>query len=489
MVPRRSLTVVGSTLAALVLAACGSQLDPDQVARTGQVGSVVGEGTAAGDPLTGTGTGTDGGSVVPGTDSSGTGTSSGTGGTSTGTGGTGTGAGTGSTGEGPDGAPPVPDSEAGDCAGFKNGPGITDKTITIGNASDISGPVPGLFEASRLATQAYVAYFNATSDICGRKLELKLYDSRSDAGANQQAYSDACNSVFAMVGSMSAFDSGGSAESQACGLLDLRSASTTKDRLDCTTCFGTQSASSQEFENAVPDFMIDNYDGGQKAAMFYINAGAASENGKTQVALMEKRGMDFIYEQPVETSEFNYTPYVQQLKDRGVETVQFIAAGSYFIRLRQAMAQQDYEPRLYLLDPTAYTPRFVEEGGDVVDGTVVFMNFTPFEEAARSPETQLYLSWLEQVKPGAIPDFFGVFSWSAAKLFVEQAIRLGGKLSRSTMVDAISKVDGWEADGMHAPQRVGPERVGDCWRFIELQDGVWRPIGGTKYTCNGVTTF
>ena len=88
----------------------------------------------------------------------------------------------------------------------------------IGNASDISGPVPGLFESAQDATKAYVAYFNSTSDICGRKLKLVTYDSRTDAGADQQAYTKACDEAFAMVGSMSAFDSGGAATAQGCGL-------------------------------------------------------------------------------------------------------------------------------------------------------------------------------------------------------------------------------------------------------------------------------
>ena len=44
-----------------------------------------------------------------------------------------------------------------------------------------------------------------------------------------------------MVGSMSAFDSGGAAAAESCGLPDLRSAAVTRDRDACATCFGAQS--------------------------------------------------------------------------------------------------------------------------------------------------------------------------------------------------------------------------------------------------------
>ena len=54
------------------------------------------------------------------------------------------------------------------------------------------------------------------------------------------------------------------------------------------------------------------------------------------------------------------------------------------------MEQIGYKPDLYLRDPTDYNPDFVETGGDAVDGTVVFLNFVPFEEANTNKEMGLY---------------------------------------------------------------------------------------------------
>lgn len=463
----------------LALAACGSQLDPGTVARAnGTVAGAQGGSVPGGDA--GAATGADG-SLSGSAGSSGT---TGSGGSTTTSGGAGGGGTTEGTGENA----ATGGAKTGGCDGFRNGPGITDKTITIGNSSDISGPVPGLFEASQQAVRAYVAYFNATSDICGRKLELKTYDSRTDAAADQQAYTKACSEVFAMVGSMSAFDSGGAGTAQKCGLPDIRSASVTSDRAGCSTCYGAQSTVSSEFQNAVPDYVLKNHpDAAAHAAMLYINAGAAAENGKTQAALMTKRGMHFDYVQGIDISEFNYTPYVQQMKDKGIEYVQMIAAPGNFVRLAQAMQQQGYKPEVFMLDPTAYSPEYVENGGDAAEGTTVFLNFTPFEESASNKEEQLYLSWLQQVKPGAKPSMFGLFSWSAARLFVERAASLGGRLSRSALVADVAKVDNWTANDLHSPQHVGPRHTGECWRFIRLQHGRWVPVGGTKYTCNGTT--
>ena len=482
----RSRTSVASATVGLVLllSACGSQLAPTDVVTatgaTGPGGVVVG---ADGQPVAAG----DGG---PGSTTGGTTTSGGTtGGGDTSAGGEdGSGPGGGTDGGGPGAGTPI---KAGSCEGFKNGPGITDDEIVIGNSSDVSGPVPGLFESAQDATKAFVTYFNKTNPdgICGRTLVLKLYDSRTDAAADQRNHVDACENVFAMVGSMSAFDSGGAAATQDCGLPDIRSAAVTGDRQRCTTCFGAQSTIAGEVNNAVPDYVLENFeDASQNAASLFINAGAAAENGRLQPQAYEQRGMRFPYVQGIETSEFNYAPFVQQLKDQGIGYVQFTAAIPQFVRLAQAMTQQGYDPDVFMLDPTAYEPGFIEQGGDDVEGATIYTNFVPFEEAGSSPETQLYLDWLQNTKPGATPDFFGVFSWSAARLFVEKAAALGGDLSRESLIGAVKATDNWTANGLHSPQRVGPKHTGECFRFLQVKDGQFVPLGGTKYICNGTTT-
>ena len=147
------------------------------------------------------------------------------------------------------------------------------------------------------------------------------YDSRTDAGADQQATTPrAATRTFAMVGSMSAFDSGGAATAQSCGLPDIRSAAVTKDRNACTTCFPAQSVNTGEWENAPGEFIKANYpDAAAHAAVLYINAGAAAENGPVEAAAMTKQGLHFDVVQGIDVAEFNYAPYAQQLKDKGVK--------------------------------------------------------------------------------------------------------------------------------------------------------------------------
>lgn len=387
------------------------------------------------------------------------------------------------------GNPQAPAAPAGgaSCAGFKNTTGITDSTIRVGNASDISGPVPGLFTAAQQASRAFVQYFNSTGGtICGRKLVLDNYDTHTDGGGDQQAYTKGCTTDFAMVGSMSAFDSGGARAAQSCGIPDIRAISTTTERGACTTCFGTQPAGPEAFENAVPDYLI-KHTGGKNAAMLYINIGASAANGKSQVKHQTKRGVRYVVNRGIDIAEFNYSPYVQEMKDKKVTSVQFIASSAQFARLAQAMASADFHPKVYLIDPSAYNDDYTKVAGAAGIGTTVYLNFTPFEEAASNPEISLYIRYLQQVAPGAKPTFFGLFAWSATRLFVEQAVKLGGKLSRPALIASMRRVDNWTSHGGHAPQHVGSKKIADCWRFIKWTGSAWVPVDGRAYHCNGLT--
>jgi len=488
---RTTLLPVIAFLLVGVLAACGSRMHPDTVARL-QGGSPAVPGQAE----AGTGIGTE---VVGGGATSTTATSpipgaAGTAPQAAPVGGTDRTDG-GSTGA--DAAAPAPTGEnaaggggeAGGCDGFANQTGITDTTITIANASDISGPVPGLMQAGQDAVRAYAAYFNATSDICGRKLEVLLLDSRTDAAADQLAYTKACDESFAAVGSMSAFDSGGAATAQACGLPDLRSASASLERSRCTTCFGAMSLKANEFENAVPDWIKANHPAGvKKAAYVWINAGAVPANANYQADAMEQRGLKFLIRQGIDISEFNYAPYVQELKDAGIEYVQFLGSSAHAVRMAQAMQQQGYKPDLFMMSQPMYEQGYIEQAGAAAEDTHIFITHVPFEEASRSPEVSLYLAWLQQVNPSAKPTSYGLFAWSAARLFVEQATALGGKLSRPALIASLKQVKNWTANDAHGPQNVGAKRTGECWRFIKVDGGRWTASGARDYSCVGTTT-
>ena len=480
---------------ALLLAACGSQVDPATMANAagtsgGVGGEAPGEDGAGGDPpgLPGVGDGADPGTDAPGPDDD-----------APAPGGPGPADGPDAPGEAPDAegeadAPsgtgdnaPSGSTRAGSCEGFKNTTGITRDVIKLGNAADISGPVPGIFQGAQEGARAYVAYFNSRSDICGRKLEIVTADSRADNAANEAAARQFCSVVFAAVGSMSAFDAGGSATTQKCGLPDLRSTSVDPARNACTTCFSTQAVNSALVNRSVPRWFARQKPAAVKrAATLHVGAGAAPINAKSQAEAWRRNGVNVTYEARIDVSEFNYAPYVQQLKNRDITWVQYVGPFQFAVRLAQAMQQQNYKPDFYVLDLTGYDPRYIQSGGAAVEGTYVWMPTALIERPQDNEEMALYQAWLQQVKPGAIPDSYGLFAWSAARLFAEKATELGGRLTRQSLVQALKGVRKWTANELHAPQDVGGKRTAECQRILRLEKGRYVQVSRGDYLCEGL---
>ena len=98
-----------------------------------------------------------------------------------------------------------------------------------------------------------------------------------------------------------------------------------------------------------------------------------------------------------------------------------------------------------------------DQVGDAAVNTYVYSTNELFDDTS-IPEMVLYRQWLDQVHPGAIPNYYGLFAWSAARLFAEEATKLGGRLSRSAFLDALEKVDGWTANGLHTGMHIGAKR-------------------------------
>ncbi len=462
---------VAALVAALALSACGSQVDPDTMARlNGQAGVAVG---ADGQPVTsdalGGDTGVDPGSSDDVGSSSGgeTGSSGGSGSTG-GDGGSGGGSGSGPSGNGKTSADGG--VKAGSCDGFKNSTGITDSEITVANIADISGPVPGLFQSAQDATKAFVAYYNASNPdgICGRSLKLSALDTRSDSAGDQQAYTRACDEAFAAVGSVSSQDQGGAGTAESCGIPDLRAFTVTPQRSGCVTCFSAYSIA----PNLIPKANLDHWKkkeprATQNIGIYYVNVPAAEVNAKSIAAAFEKNGSKVTRVQGIDTAEFNYAPYAQQMKSEGIGFVMYYGPLQFTIRLQEAMEQQGVDA-VFLTDPTVYDRNYVEQGGSTVDGTYV------------------YSVMLERVAPGSTPNYYGLFAWSAARLFVQKATELGGALTRPALVQALKGVKDWDSNGIHAPMAIGAKTTPGCVKMFQLKGGSWSQTSPGDFMCGSL---
>jgi ABC-type branched-subunit amino acid transport system substrate-binding protein len=373
--------------------------------------------------------------------------------------------------------PPTTGPQA-NCAGFHATPGVDDRQITIANASDLSGSAPDRYASAQEALRAFVAYFNSTSSICGRRLNLLALDSRADAAGDKAAAAKACQQAFALVGSMSSADLGGAGTAAACGIPDLRAATTHAERADSPVVYAARTQRVGEVASAVPDYFVKHMpDAVHRAALVYVGAQTAA---RSLAAGYAQRGFQWIYQQGVDATDFNYTPYVMRMRELGVRYVQFVGPYQRAVRLAQAMRQQGLAPEAFVLDANAYDPDFVTSGGAAVDGVRVVTDAALFEESATNPELQLYTKWLTQEVPGAVPSYVGLFAWSAARLFTDTALQLGGQLTRDGLLERLATVKDWDGHGLTVAQDVGGRHSAPCASIVALHGGAWQREADAK---------
>ena len=280
---------------------------------------------------------------------------------------------------------------------------------------------------------------------------------------------------------MSAFDLGGARKTQQCGLPDLRVRALSRERRDCRTCFSVHPLG-RRLPAAIPDRLVDDHPrASKKVGLVWLDSGSNARVAADERTAWKRRGVKYVYATGIEPVEFNYVPYVIALREAGAKVVRFVGEWQFALRLAQTMRQEGYTPEAFVVDESSYQGDYLEQGGTAVR-TVhsrVFLDSTPFEEKRTNPELRLYLRWLEQTAPGAEPTTVGLFAWSAARLFTETAISLGGDLTRARLVEPArerARLD------LPRPACAPGRRHRDCQQVLAVAQGDVRRLGRRRRT-------
>ncbi len=508
---RRSATALLAALA-LTATACGARLEPEvhdeavgQLAAAGAT-IVTGEGgvaagSEAGDASTSTGStgaAAGGGTASGGGATVGQGGAATTGGGPTGTTGGGTTGGSGpstgsagatSTGGATGGGPDTRSMPAGGNGGATD-IGVFEDRIVIGNAVDNAGAVPGIFLDAQLATRAFVAWFTATEGtIYGRQLVLDARDSRLDAGANREIYLDFCESAFAAVGSMSAFDEGVAGPARDCGIPDIRSAVVNPVTMEVPNIFSSDAISATLFPTNQFLYWDETYPGAKDAAaMLYIDNDTTKKQSRLMISATDNIGFNWVVDRAIGLAETNYSSYVIDLKQKGARFVFFQGDAPQAVRLAKAMRQQSYWPDVFALQQNLYKPALIQQGGVDVEGIELSIGSVMNENIQHHPELQTYRQWLKQVDPQAEPTGQGAYSWGAGLLLVDALKAMGPEVTRAKLVEHLRGVHDFTGNGLFPPQDVGRKVPSNCHIMAKVEGGRFVPTdppGGRTFNCRG----
>lgn len=472
---------VAALLALSLAAACGGRLSENdiQAQLSADGGSGIGPGSRTAGAAGGATDDVAGGDGLTGGDAAGTGGGGGT------AGGSGGGTGSGGGGGSAPGAPAGGNGGATDVA-------VTATEVKIGNVSTLGGPVPGLFRGALVGTQAYFAYQNSIGGLYGRKFTIVSADDNFDSGANRSKIKELQDKVFAFVGSFSLFDGAGAGEMKSSGVLDV-GRSLSPERLALPNSFspapfeiGWPRTGCKWLASRFPKDVIE------KAAFFIGAADAARNNANWQRKSCEAEGFKFVYTREVQPTESNFTGDVIQMRQRDVKAVFVVFDVSGIARLFKSLYQQNFNPPLKYPSAAAYDGDFMGlVGADAAEGILIGQSFAMFlgEDQGQFPEIGRFREWMKRVAPSQKVDLFAMYGWLSGKLFIEAMQKVGPKITRTAMIEALKGVHEFTG-GMQTPVDVGAKKNPVCEMYMQVKAGKFTRVDPTTgFNCGTFQPF
>jgi ABC-type branched-subunit amino acid transport system substrate-binding protein len=372
--------------------------------------------------------------------------------------------------------------------------GVTADKITIEVMADVgSSLAPGLFQGNHDALAAFAKYVNANGGIACRDLEVKLWDTKLNPDESKNGLIDACANALALVGNNALFnpdvspmtgckDKAGAVT----GLPDIAALANDINEQcgkttyliqavpeQCTTLSGerdlgaflgfTKYLLKQNNNDLHGLFMVPgDLPTTVQSATYQIKAQA--DAGVKWDAVLKVSGRD---------EQAAYTPRVQQVKAANSNFVYNGSNDRAMVAMRkEADAQGLNSVKVWACSLACYTRNFLATGGADVEGTYVWMQFLPFEEADSNKALKSYVDAVGANKV----DSFGAQAWQAAMLFKHVVDKIVGTdgvngITRAKVLETLKTTDDFTADGWMGTEGKDLRGIGSCMVVLQVKSG------------------
>ncbi len=384
--------------------------------------------------------------------------------------------------------------------------GVSADTISVEVMADTGSPLaPGLFQGNVDAMMAFAKYVNANGGIGCRQLKVEAWDSKLDASEAKNGIINACKNDVAMVGGNSLFNPdvtvlGNCADKagQPAGLPDFAALANDINEQcaanswvlqavsePCTTLTGSRDL--KAFVGQY-EFYKTLYNGTPIKGLYQVPGDLPTtvQSATPQIAAQNKSGINVTDAMKVSgrTEQSGFTTYVQAMKASGDN---FFYEGSNDVAMtkmrKEAAAQGFNDVKVWSCSLACYTENF-KTGGATVDGTYVWTQFIPFEEADTNAALKAYVDAM-----GGKPDSFGAQAWQSGLAFkkaVDDIVAAKGPnaITRSAIIETM-KTMSFDADGWIG-KRSAPKVFSDCFAVMQFKDGKFQRAAGKPGTldCN-----
>jgi len=377
--------------------------------------------------------------------------------------------------------------------------GVTDSKIVIQVSADVGSPLaPGLFQSNVDAMKAFAAHVNANGGVGCRQLEVQVWDSKLDAGETKNGLVNACTTAVALVGGNSLFnpDNGPLVDcadkaGARTGLPDVAALANDVNEQCNPTTYTIQSITEpcdtlsgrRELTSIVgpTNWLLENHPGLHGTFMVPGDLPTTVQSGAVQIAVQEQAGMVFDATPKVSgrAEQAAYSPLALGLTAAGSNYVYNGANDRAMITMRQeAQAQGVTGVDVWACHLGCYTKNLLA-AGDTVEGTYLWFQFLPFEEADTNPEAAAFIDAVGADEA----DSNGAQAWQAGVLFqqvVDEIVADDGPngITRAAILDRLAATKDFTANGWIGAKDL--RGVSDCFVMMQVVGGAFTRVHPTE---------
>jgi ABC-type branched-subunit amino acid transport system substrate-binding protein len=368
--------------------------------------------------------------------------------------------------------------------GAESSPGVTAKSVTVGQVDDLSSPIPGLFKGAEEGAEAYFAYINSKGGVNGRKIHLDAQDSTFQGGPVATTTAAQTKTDFSLVGGFTLLDE---AEQPIIDLAHMP---------DVTISLSPGLISDPNLYSPVPN-PIGNYPlnffkyfakkyprAVKKVGIIWENATASTTaNEDAAESGMKAAGWKIVYDHGVGPFDTNFLPDIISMKSKGVKI--FFSTelpDNYAATLAKQFQQQNF--KAINIEAAAYSAQLLKLAGSSANNMYIEQGEALYlgQDANTVPAVALFDKWMKKVSSAPNFEIESVFGWTSAELFVQALAQAGNPPTRAGLVRALNKVTLFNAGGLIPPTDPAAGVSSGCFLLAQVQHGVIKRVAPTPTT-------
>ncbi len=370
---------------------------------------------------------------------------------------------------------------------------VTASCVTVGNISTISGVIPGLFEGAAVGTDAYLSYLDRTEGgIDGRKIELISEDDKFDGQDNLAETQSLIGRVIAFVGSFTLEDQDGGTILVKHPTIPNVSESLSQSTLDLPNTVSPEPAIGG-WQLGPLEYYAQHYPVAIKhVGLLIAQESSAEQQGLGLEAAMRHLGYQIVYSSLFGPLDTQFETQLLAMQHAGVQFVDLtLMDASDAEHIVEEMHDLGFRPQVLESGGPIYVDNFVQLSGGTANADGIFLNQTDAlylgSDAKSVPEVNTFLSWVQKVHPGFVPDLYTLYGWISGMLFAQGLKSAGADPTPAKLLQSLKQVRSFDADGLIATTDPGGRQPASCWLLARIVNGIFvriSPSPNAGFICN-----